>query len=230
MAHRSFRTWLIAIALFGVALDQVGKYVVFHWLHEPAHFDPVLHKGEYQVVPKAFRLYVQYTTDPADGVLRSWSADQMPHVNKGALFGLGNEGAGNQGKGFFGIHVRLDPDDANMFFAVVSIVAGLAIVGWTFRRRGTTDRLLCIALGLILAGTLGNLYDRIVFGGVRDFLYFHLIEWPVFNLADCCLVIGAFVLLGQAFLTHPTENPSAKSTNEAGSNPVVAAPQIARVG
>jgi len=59
-------------------------------------------------------------------------------------------------------------------------------------------------LGLILAGTLGNLYDRVVFNGVRDFLYFHLIEWPVFNIADCCLVCGAFLLLAQAFLGRST--------------------------
>ncbi len=62
---------------------------------------------------------------------------------------------------------------------------------------------MCIALGLILAGTLGNLYDRVVFGGVRNFLYwFYLVDWPVFNFADCCLVCGAGLLLLQAFLTE----------------------------
>jgi len=60
-----------------------------------------------------------------------------------------------------------------------------------------------MALGLILAGTLGNLYDRVVFGGVRDFLFFYYINWPVFNVADCCLVCGAFLLLIQAFWVHP---------------------------
>jgi signal peptidase II len=59
------------------------------------------------------------------------------------------------------------------------------------------------ALGLILAGTVGNLYDRLVFHGVRDFLYFYKIEWPVFNVADCCLVVGAGLLLLQALLASP---------------------------
>jgi len=38
---------------------------------------------------------------------------------------------------------------------------------------------------------------------VRDFLYFHWFEFPVFNVADCCLVCGAFLLLAQAFLHRP---------------------------
>ena len=62
------------------------------------------------------------------------------------------------------------------------------------------------ALGLILGGTIGNLYDRLVFGGVRYFLYFHYIEWPVFNIADCCLVVGAGLLLVQAVFVPPPED------------------------
>ena len=62
------------------------------------------------------------------------------------------------------------------------------------------DLWVCMALGLILAGTLGNLYDRVVFNGVRDFLHWnYLFDWPVFNVADSCLVCGAGLLLLQAF-------------------------------
>jgi signal peptidase II len=69
---------------------------------------------------------------------------------------------------------------------------------------------------LILAGTLGNLYDRLVFDGVRDFLHFYLIDWPVFNIADCCLVCGAFLLLAQAFLgRHAKETQSAAQAEKA---------------
>ena len=92
---------------------------------------------------------------------------------------------------------------ANALFAGVSIIAALAIIYWSTRRASSRDVSLCAALGLILAGTLGNLYDRLVFGGVRDFLYFYWINWPVFNIADCCLVCGASLLLLQAFLSRP---------------------------
>ena len=60
-----------------------------------------------------------------------------------------------------------------------------------------------IAAAFSLAGTVGNFYDRIVFHGVRDFLYFYKIDWPVFNVADCCLVVGASLLLVQALLIAP---------------------------
>src|SRR5438445_18032 len=93
---------------------------------------------------------------------------------------------------------------ANAVFALVSVLAAGAIVYWSLRRSTVHDWSLCAALGLILAGTLGNLYDRLVFGGVRDFLHWYRwFEWPVFNVADCCLVCGAFLLLAQAFWNRP---------------------------
>ena len=88
-------------------------------------------------------------------------------------------------------------------FAAVSIAAAAGIVVWACRRTTAVDVWLCAALGLILGGTIGNLYDRLVFNGVRDFLYFYKIEWPVFNVADCCLVVGACMLLAHAFLFPP---------------------------
>src|SRR5205085_3171908 len=92
---------------------------------------------------------------------------------------------------------------ANWFFAAVSVLAAVAILIWAWRPTTGRDRLLCTALGLILGGTIGNLFDRVVFGGVRDFLYFYWIEWPVFNVADCCLVCGAILLLAQALFAKP---------------------------
>jgi len=80
-----------------------------------------------------------------------------------------------------------------LFAAVTVVVAGL-IVAVAFRSRST---LAAVALGLILGGALGNLTDRIVRGsGLRgrvvDFVDFHV--WPVFNLADASIVIGALLL------------------------------------
>ena len=115
----------------------------------------------------------------------------MPRVNHGALFGIGGSKKGT----------------ANGGFAVVSVLAAVAIVVWGTRAHTARERGLMVALGLILGGTVGNLFDRLVFGGVRDFLYFYKIDWPVFNVADCGLVVGAGILLVQAILFAPTDEP-----------------------
>jgi signal peptidase II len=191
-------------------VDQASKYIVFGWLHNHPtyyiHSIPTADNnfttgtGTFAIIPRAFSLHVQYTDGHPTNWLQTWSsADELPHVNQGALFGLGHE----------------HKVAANYFFAVVSIIAGLAIVGFSFRPGTSRDRWLCLSLGLILAGTLGNLYDRIWFGGVRDFLYYnYLVNWPVFNIADCCLVCGAFVLLAQAFLTNPATKAVTAPTSE----------------
>lgn len=158
----------------GACLDQASKYGVFSWLG-PRSSTGESHTGEFEIVPGVFQLHAQF-----DQAAR-------PQVNHGALFG------------WLSHYNNL----ANGFFAVVSVAAAVAIITWSVRRSTARDGALCAALGLILAGTLGNLYDRIVFDGVRDFLYFYWIEWPVFNIADCCLVCGAFLLLAQAFLSRP---------------------------
>jgi lipoprotein signal peptidase len=91
----------------------------------------------------------------------------------------------------------------------------LVILIWCFTPRSARDGLLCFALGLIFAGAIGNGYDRLVFNGVRDFLRFHPFDpvatwvtgnpFPIFNVADCCLVLGAVVLVFQALFLTPKE-------------------------
>jgi signal peptidase II len=56
-----------------------------------------------------------------------------------------------------------------------------------------------VSLSLVLAGALGNLIDRVLFGYVVDFLDFHI--WPVFNIADSAITVGA-VLLGLSLLRN----------------------------
>ncbi len=78
-----------------------------------------------------------------------------------------------------------------LFFTVTSalVMAFICLYIW---RTGCKDLLTLTALGLILGGAAGNLIDRVLFGYVIDFLDFRI--WPVFNIADASITIGAFIL------------------------------------
>ncbi len=73
-------------------------------------------------------------------------------------------------------------------------LATLVVLALLFRTmlRPDQGRIVPVCLALILGGALGNLLDRLRFGGVVDFLDFRV--WPVFNLADSCITIGAALL------------------------------------
>ena len=72
---------------------------------------------------------------------------------------------------------------------------------------------LTIALGLIMAGALGNCYDRLLFGHVRDFVHFHVdsvgFDCAIFNFADNMLVIGAVILVLFALRSETSEESDA---------------------
>jgi len=78
-------------------------------------------------------------------------------------------------------------------FSAVAMVV-VAVLLWRQARPLTTTG---IALSLILGGAIGNLWDRVANGRVVDFLLFYIkhYEWPVFNLADSSIVIGASLLV-----------------------------------
>lgn len=86
--------------------------------------------------------------------------------------------------------------DAKKVWLIVSIVAVPAIIA-IYASVKNPRWLLTITLGMILAGTLGNLYDRADIGKVRDFIKFsydaeHV--WPLFNLADAYICAGVLLL------------------------------------
>jgi signal peptidase II len=66
-----------------------------------------------------------------------------------------------------------------------------------------------LALSLILGGAIGNLWDRVASGRVVDFLLFYIrqYEWPVFNLADSAIVIGASLLVLEILFHKPAVEP-----------------------
>ena len=111
--------------------------------------------------------------------------------NTGALWGIG----------------RAWPYAAYLFGVFSAIAAGV-ISYWVFCRGRTLSRWPVFALGLVLGGSLGNGFDRFVHGHVRDFLDVRLViyDWPIFNLADSALVVGA-VLLAIHALFWPDDQP-----------------------
>jgi len=183
MEERSYRALFWTLALLGLAADQASKYGVYDWLSRVEdHTFVILRLAPHQ----GFQLHAQFLT-AADGRL-------VPYVNQGALFSF----------------LRDHGDAANLGFAAISLLAAVAVVWWSRQKGLARDPWLCAALGLILGGTLGNLYDRLVFSGVRDFLHWnYLFDFAVFNIADSCLVCGAVLLLFQAFGTQTATTPSA---------------------
>jgi len=123
------------------------------------------------------------------GIQLSW--------NQGALFGMGQ---GN-----------------SWLFAAMATAAGCAVPAWLFWFGAARDAWLTAALGGIMAGILGNLYDRLGLPatvwprGDVDIVHIHAVRdwmlwqwsdelrWPNFNIADSLLVVGAAALVWHAF-------------------------------
>lgn len=80
-------------------------------------------------------------------------------------------------------------------FTAIAVIAIVVILYWLHKYRD--NKLFCLALALILAGALGNVYDRITLGHVIDFLLFYWNDWyfPAFNIADTAITVGAFLLI-----------------------------------
>jgi signal peptidase II len=118
--------------------------------------------------------------------------------NKGALWGLGR-----------------NLPHGSLVFALLSLAAAVAICYWLFVRKAAVDGGLTAAFALITAGAIGNGYDRVMLGHVRDFVHFHVdsigFDCAIFNFADNMLVAGAVFLLVMALrpAPEPDEEPGA---------------------
>lgn len=95
---------------------------------------------------------------------------------------------------------------------ILASVVGVGILVYNFVLE-PNNRLFRISLGLILAGTLGNLIDRLRIGHVTDFLDFGW--WPVFNMADVFIVSGAVIMGVLAFQEAREEQRQAQAAKAA---------------
>ena len=89
-------------------------------------------------------------------------------------------------------------------FSVVAMVI-VSVLAW---KQVRTFTITGVALSLILGGATGNLWDRVASGRVVDFLlfYYKQYQWPVFNLADSAIVVGASLLVIEILFTHHTQS------------------------
>jgi len=93
------------------------------------------------------------------------------------------------------------------FFVVLA--SGISMWLVAMLRQHARERLLALALSLILGGAIGNVIDRLRFDAVVDFLDFHLagMHWPAFNVADSAITLGVVLMLWcQFFPPKPLES------------------------
>ncbi|MBT8492642.1 MAG: signal peptidase II [Deltaproteobacteria bacterium] len=84
---------------------------------------------------------------------------------------------------------------ARIFLSLIGLVALGAVVYWVRKTPEEMTRLLA-ALGMVAGGAIGNLYDRLLYGKVTDFVVWKYYDkqWPTFNIADVALVVGVALL------------------------------------
>ena len=112
----------------------------------------------------------------------------------------------NTGAAFSLFAESLSPTLVRNILIVFSFAAILVVLGMIWRV-GRAYSLTGVALGLILGGAIGNLYDRVRFSYVVDFLEVKIVHyhWPDFNVADSAIVVGACLLLLEIFRAQPDE-------------------------
>ncbi|SNY92429.1 signal peptidase II [Cohaesibacter sp. ES.047] len=144
------------------------------------------------LVDQAFKLFMLYGFGIEEVVLTEGPVQLTPFLdlilvwNRGISYGL----------------FQQNSDLGRYLLIGVAGCASLGLMIWIWRLH---NRMLAIALGLILSGAIGNGIDRILHGAVVDLLHFHIesqwgdFSWYVFNLADCWIVVGAVLLFYDSF-------------------------------
>ncbi|MDE0885926.1 MAG: signal peptidase II [Myxococcota bacterium] len=95
------------------------------------------------------------------------------------------------------------PFEWRMFFFVGATILAIILLTIFLVQHEGEDYLIPIALGLVMAGAVGNMIDRLSYGEVIDFIDVHLWSgyiWPTFNIADSAIVLGVGLLLFDVFV------------------------------
>lgn len=100
--------------------------------------------------------------------------------------------------------------------AIVSVLFLVVLIIFSHKFKEKTI-FYSITFALIVGGALGNLFDRIFFGYVRDFIradFIWFMNFPIFNIADTCLTIGVIMFAIFVVIIYPIKNRSKKTKNE----------------
>lgn len=128
--------------------------------------------------------------------------------NTGAAFGI-----------FQNLSIPLGPVvlDGTLLLGLLSAAVSIALIAHLWRNAGRMDAIAAVSLTFVLAGALGNMIDRLRLGYVIDFIHFQVgnFDFPIFNVADSCVVLGATALLVHSFLSEE-ERPERASRSPGG--------------
>ena len=184
MSGSPFGKWKLLAIVFttGVLADQATKFLAVERL--TTAFERVDARTPGEKLEAFWRLkYLEPLARPPYHVFRSWW--RMNYVeNPNAAFSFG----------------AFVPSDVRYpLFVAVSFLA-MGFVAYYYRRLGARQRFLQVALAFVLAGTVGNLIDRLIRRYVIDFVEWYWwnrpdLRWPTFNIADSLLVVGIAMLL-----------------------------------
>lgn len=135
------------------------------------------------VLDQITKLWVTSLLHPGEGRMVTSFFDLVFVFNKGAAFSFLAQEDGWQ----------------RWFFTMLAFV----ISGWlsVLLRQHAAEKLMPLAVSLIMGGALGNVIDRFAYGAVVDFLSFHVsgYYWPAFNVADSCICVGVALMLWSQF-------------------------------
>ena len=108
-----------------------------------------------------------------------------------------------------------------IFFIIFTLIV-LGLLFWFYQKTEPKTRWLRLGTCLVTSGAIGNLLDRIFRGFVVDFLDFRLIDFPVFNIADIAVCVGAFLLVIHCFtIEEKREDESVESGTDMDDTPGV---------
>ncbi len=93
-----------------------------------------------------------------------------------------------------------------IFLILITIAALIIAAIVLFKNIGKYSPIVRVGLSLIIGGGIGNLIDRIRLGYVVDYIDVRFVDYPVFNFADCCVVIGAILLVAGVIASELSKN------------------------